>query len=158
MLLDIKTLVLLFCFFVANYTFGQTYKKKKTTFFTLCGKVTELRGNYMPDPDAPQKAQQTTGTGVQREVYFFAPASSGEGQTESGCFKKVNAIFIKKVKTDVQGNYCIRLPKGSYSVFTKEAEGFFANKSDADGILNPVQINTNMPANYNLVISNKATF
>jgi hypothetical protein len=154
----LKVLFLGICLGFCHWGHAQKSAKKKVNFVSLCGKVTELKGNHMPDPDAPQTTHETAGTGVQRMVYFFAPASTGTGATGTGFFKKVDAIFIKKVKTDTQGNYCIRLPKGSYSVFTKEAEGFYANKTDGEGILNPVLITTAKPANFDLVISHQASF
>jgi len=52
----------------------------------------------------------------------------------------VNTRLVKVVDTDSTGHFCVCLPEGRYSLFTRSGEGYFASRRDVDNNLAPVEV------------------
>jgi len=114
----------------------------------------------MPGP-ADQTSRGTI-TPVVREVYIYqatalqdvVPSSNSEGQF----FSSINTELITLVTSDSTGFYQAQLPTGTYSVFIKENEEFYANHFDADFTINPVTVEENKTTKLQIDITYAATF
>ncbi len=130
--------------------------KKKVVYPTLCGQIYKQTGNQLPDPDQPQLKGQL----VSREIYIYklTKVADTEGNGVS-IFTKINTKFIKKTVSDKNGKYCLSLPAGNYSVFTKEPDlGFFANIFDGEMHINPVTIKKGQNPNFDITINYSAAY
>lgn len=103
----------------------------------LTGYVYRQSGNQMPAPNrAPQKPH-----GLKCDLYIYQPTKLNQTSGSSPSFTAVSANLILVVHTDSTGHYKANLPTGRYSVFISTDEhDFFADESDSDGILNPVEV------------------
>ncbi len=104
----------------------------------LQGFVYRISGNQMPSPDKPPSKPK----GVATNLYIFELTSlsqvSRQGQTPF--YSAVHTKLIKKIQTDSTGHFCIELPAGTYSLFTKKDQLFYANTFDGNSYIAPVVI------------------
>jgi hypothetical protein len=132
-----KANVLLICtIFSLTSCFAQLKKGLFSVKEGITGKVTWKEGNYMPSPDA---ARAGNGIGVKREVYVFELINMSGAVKQNGLFEISQSPLVKTESTK-NGFFEIILPPGKYSVFTKEVKGFFANRFDGKGNINPVEV------------------
>ncbi len=120
----------------------------------ICGKVTWVEGNQMPGPGV----KRTEGTGIVREIYVYELTTRNEATQGNGLYKEVSSTLVAKGKSNKRGEYRIKLPPGTYSVFTKEPDGLFANVFDAKGSINPVTVRSDDFTILNIVINYKAAY
>jgi hypothetical protein len=109
------------------------------------GKVYLLAGNRMPSP--PRRPGDTIprpaeGPGVKGTVCIFE--LTGDNQvvrrgTSPWC-EAVHTRLIRQVDTDDKGNFNIPLPPGTYSVFTKKGNLFYATRRDEQNNIAPVKV------------------
>ncbi|WP_229317394.1 hypothetical protein [Larkinella sp. C7] len=125
------------------------------SFQGICGTVLFKSGNHMPGPDRPQPKGQP----VVREVLIYELTKIDQTEaTDDGFYTKINTRFIKKVKSDTDGKFCISLPAGSYSVFVQEEKGLYANLSDGQNNIFPVTVEKNRRSTIAFDISYQAVF
>lgn len=124
----------------------------------ICGTVVEKRGNYMPSPDSPRS--NPGGTPVVREVLIFALLNMGQVDAgENGFINSVrDAKPVKIVKSGKDGTFCVSLPIGRYSVVVREPKGLYANLSDGQNNINPVQVEKDRKAQATVEITHQAVF
>ena len=139
---------------IAGILFFCSFQTKKQG---IAGVVLWKAGNFMPDPDA--KKPVSKGSPVQREVYMYELTS--ENQTEKdadGFYQKIKTRLIKKVKTDAQGRFWVRLPAGNYSLFVKEEKGLFANSFDDAMNIAPVKVQRGKWTKTKLMVDYRAVY
>jgi hypothetical protein len=102
----------------------------------ISGKVFWVSGNQMPSPGNYITPQQ----GAPREIQIYKVAKLNETDQINGFFTAIKTEFIKKVFSDIEGSFKIKLPPGEYSVFVKEPQGLFANSFDKDNKINVVVV------------------
>jgi hypothetical protein len=101
------------------------------------GQVRWFQGDLMPGIDK----EPVEGVPVKREIYFFRITRTSEAKMHDQVFyNDIQTELIKKIWTDNKGHFRVELKPGSYSVFTKEPQGYFANRFSADGLINPVEV------------------
>ena len=120
----------------------------------LSGYVYLETGNQMPSPN--RRAQAPKGMVTTLAIYEATPFKQAEGT--SPIFTKINSRLIAEVHTDSTGHYIVKLPAGKYSVFIKDGNELFANESDGDGIINPVQINAAKAVTRNWKMARNALY
>jgi hypothetical protein len=109
------------------------------------GKVYLLAGNLMPSP--PRSPGDTIrrpaeGPGVKGTVCVFALTNDNQVTrhgTSPWC-EAVRTRLIRQVDTDDKGNFNILLPPGTYSVFTKKGNLFYASRRDEQNNIAPVKV------------------
>jgi hypothetical protein len=109
------------------------------------GKVYLLYGNRMPSP--PRRPGDTIrysseGPGVKGTVCVFALTNDSDivrKGTSPWC-EAVHTRLIRQVDTDDKGNFAILLPPGTYSVFTKKDNLFYASRRDQWNNIAPVKV------------------
>jgi hypothetical protein len=109
------------------------------------GKVYLLAGNLMPSP--PRRPGDTVrrpakGPGVKGTVCVFELTNDNQVTrhgTSPWC-EAVHTRLIRQVDTDDKGNFNILLPPGTYSVFTKKGNLFYATRRDEQNNIAPVTV------------------
>ncbi|MDZ4716293.1 MAG: carboxypeptidase regulatory-like domain-containing protein [Cytophagales bacterium] len=107
----------------------------------LHGQVFWVSGNQMPGPDAVLSPNQ----GACREVLVYELTSFADATQVGPFFRDIKTRLVATVQSKADGTFKIKLPPGSYSVFTKERSGLYANLFDQYNNINPVVIK---PGNY----------
>ncbi len=132
-------------------------KISKTDNQGINGRVVWHEGNQMPSPDA--SATNSQGQPVERLIYIFQRTTTKDVAPDSGpIYENINSELVKVIPTDHQGRFRVVLPPGKYSLFTKEDNGFFANKMDGQNNINPVDVNPKKFTEVTIDINYKASY
>ena len=115
------------------------------------GRLYLVTGNRMPSP--PRRPVDTTqhsstlrhsasGPGVKGTicVYELTNDSQVTRRGTSPWCDAVHTRLIRQVETDDKGNFTIPLPPGTYSVFVKSANLFYASRRDEKNNIAPVEV------------------
>lgn len=124
---------------------------------SICGVVTEKRGNQMPGPDRPQPS----GRPVVRQVAVFAVLTMDQVMNdESGFITDLKgAKPLQTIRSGKDGKFCFgKLPAGQYSVLVREPKGWYANSFDAQNHLNPVAVKNGQTTKNAVEITHDAAF
>ena len=120
----------------------------------LNGKVLWFEGNLMPGPGAPVN----TGTPVEREILIYKLTKESETEKQEMLYSEINTELAATVNSDENGNFAISLPPGSYSLFTKEEGGLFANSYDGAMNIHPVVVKPGEVTSTEIQINYKAVY
>lgn len=121
----------------------------------LCGKVILKAGNFMPSPDRPTPQ----GIGIARELYVYGLTNVSQTSQQGRFYKDPKTKLVKKMKSDKDGNFCIDLPEGMYSLFSmEEGKGLFANGFDDSMNIFPVIVKKGEKTNIMFLIDYQATY
>ncbi|MBL7847207.1 MAG: carboxypeptidase regulatory-like domain-containing protein [Cyclobacteriaceae bacterium] len=102
----------------------------------LKGQVFWVSGNQMPGPEAVLSPNQ----GAIRDVLIYEITNVTDATQVGPFFRDIKTRLIATIQTKPDGTFKVKLPVGSYSVFTKERNGLYANLFDGKGYINPVVI------------------
>lgn len=102
----------------------------------LKGQVFWVSGNQMPGPEAVLSPNQ----GATRDVLIYEITNVTDATQVGPFFRDIKTRLIATIQSKPDGTFKIKLPVGSYSVFTKERNGLYANLFDGKGYINPVLI------------------
>ncbi len=102
----------------------------------LQGQVFWVSGNQMPGPDAVLSPNQ----GAVREVLIYELTNLTDATQVGPFFRDIKTRLVAAITSKPDGTFKIKLPVGSYSVFTREKTGYYANLFDGKGYINPVTI------------------
>lgn len=123
------------------------------------GQVTWLEGNQMPKvTDQAEDSANPKGTPVKRVILIYPLTKLQDAKMENGLFQSLATEPITEGETDEKGSFSIELAPGSYSIFTKEHDGIFANSFDTDGNIQPLTIKKGEWQVLDIVINYRATF
>lgn len=123
------------------------------------GTVTRLAGNRMPAPNRPTPAP----VGVRATVCIYeltsdsqtvhapapdagaapnsAPTSKAAATPNSPAyFRAISTRLIRQLDTDDKGYFQVEVPPGTYSVFTKHGDLFYASRRDEKNHIAPVEV------------------
>jgi hypothetical protein len=105
------------------------------------GQVIWIEGNMMPGlGDEPQE-ESASKKGIKREIHIHELTNIKDArQTEGVFFDNIQTKKIKVVTSDEEGFFNATLPAGSYSVFVKENNSYFANLFDGLNNIHPVKV------------------
>ncbi|WP_420151294.1 hypothetical protein [Spirosoma sp.] len=148
------------CLFIASLGYAQKPVRKKAAKNIpaqgICGTVILKQGNFMPGPDKPARKGQP----IEREVLVFPLLNISQvEQGESGFITSVReAKPVKTVKSDKNGKFCVSLPIGRYSIIIQEPKGLYANLSDSQNNIFPVNVTKNRRSDIRVEISHQAVF
>ncbi len=102
----------------------------------LEGQVFWVSGNQMPGPEAVLSPNQ----GAIREVMIYELTTVSDATQVGPFFRDIKTRLVVCVQSKADGKFRVKLPEGTYSVFTKERNGLYANLFDEKGNINPVVI------------------
>jgi hypothetical protein len=102
------------------------------------GTVYRVGGNHMPDPHHPSGPP----AGVRSTVYIFELTNIGQviRQGSSPYYTSIGTRFVKQTETDDRGHFRAGLPPGTYSLFTKKGNLFYASRMDDKNNIAPVKV------------------
>ena len=102
----------------------------------LRGQVFWVSGNQMPGPEAVLSPNQ----GTSREILIYDLTSFGDATQVGPFFRDVKTRLVASVQSKADGTFKVKLPPGSYSIFTRERNGLYANLFDDKNNINPILI------------------
>ena len=120
------------------------------------GSVTLATGNRMPMKDAPQRSPR----GIKATVLVYEPTNIAQTRRigTTPVYTAINTKLVASVETDSSGAFIVALPVGSYSLFVKQGDRFYANLFDVnnnialftveEGKLTKVRLSVNNNASY----------
>lgn len=130
------------------------------------GNICFWEGNFMPTVHSDRiadriidifKSRGGTITPVVREIFITRVitlkdmSDSDVGQPRAGFFSVIPAKIVATTSSDKKGFYQLELPPGTYSLFVKEDNAFYANNSDGEGRITAFEVLpqavTRMPIN-----------
>jgi hypothetical protein len=119
------------------------------------GKIEWISGNQMPGPDK----QLTATKPIVREIFIYEATSTKQAASESGIFfSNITTKLIKTVKSKKSGNFCVKLPPGTYSIFVKEPLGLYANSFDSSGYIQCVTVKPNEYTQVSILVNYEAVY
>lgn len=108
------------------------------------GIVYSRGGNHMPAPNRRVDSSapgSPTIHGVRATVYVFGLASDSQVvHVDPTHYRAVLTPLISRVETDERGQFQVFLPPGTYSVFTKKGDLFYASRRDEKNHIAPVDV------------------
>lgn len=133
-------------------------KKRKTPTVTqgIAGQVTLATGNQMPMKGGPGQNYN----GILTTVYFYEPTNTRQvNQLDtSPLYTKISTKQVASVKTDSAGRYAVFLPAGTYSVFVKRGDLFFANLFDSENNISLWKVEEGKVTTVNIVVNDRAVY
>lgn len=159
-LILIALTALIALFSVISTTAAQKPVRKKASVkqnYSICGLVTEKRGNQMPTVDQPRSAGQPV---IRQVAVFPLLAMDQVVSDESGFITDLKgAKPVQTVQSGKDGKFCFsKLPAGRYSVLVREPKGWYANSFDAQNHLNPVLVKSGKTTRNTVEIAHEAAF
>ncbi|MDF2157201.1 carboxypeptidase regulatory-like domain-containing protein [Algoriphagus sp. CAU 1675] len=126
----------------------------------ISGQVTWLEGNQMPriSEEGRETEVNPKGIPIQRLVRVYPLTNFKDAKLENGLFQSIASEPIQEVETDQEGRFKISLAPGTYSLFTVEEEGLFANMFDAQGNIQPIIVKKGEWTLLDIVINYKAYY
>jgi hypothetical protein len=102
------------------------------------GRVFLVGGNRMPSPKTPRNPPQ--GIRAVVDIYELTDINQVTRLGQSGYYQAVHTRLIREVNTDDSGRFRVLLPPGSYSIFTRKGELFYATRMDEKNHIAPVEV------------------
>lgn len=122
----------------------------------IAGKILWESGNQMPSPDTPRNSGKR---GVKRTVFIYELTNGSQATTTEGVFHtNIQTKLVSQVVTDANGFFEIRLEPGTYSIFTKEDQGLYANLFDGQNNIFPVEVKKGEVTTIEFLINYNATY
>ncbi|HXB07687.1 MAG TPA: carboxypeptidase-like regulatory domain-containing protein [Puia sp.] len=102
------------------------------------GTVRRPSGNHMPAPGHHPGPP----AGVKAIVCIFPLTNDSQAVRagKAGWYSAVQTRLIRQIDTDDSGRFRIGLPPGTYSVFTKKGNLFYATRRDEKNNIAPVEV------------------
>ncbi|SDD01457.1 hypothetical protein SAMN04488104_101218 [Algoriphagus faecimaris] len=124
------------------------------------GNVTWVEGNQMPtiSEDIQSSPQKDDGTAVKRTILIYPLTPLADATMENSLFTSVRGKPIAQVESDEKGYFEIELAPGTYSLFTQEENGLFANTFDLNGNIQPISVERGVWTSTTISINYKAAY
>ncbi len=100
----------------------------------LRGQVFWVSGNQMPGPEAILSPNQ----GAVRDILIYELTTFNDVTQVGPFFRDIKTKMVASIQSKPDGTFKIKLLPGSYSIFTREKNGLYANLFDAKNNINPV--------------------
>lgn len=152
---------ILFALIVAILTFSACSSAKKAQSGEIqqgiSGLITEIKGNQMPKVGIPPATPKPVST----MLYVYEPTHISQVKaTEAGSplYTAINRKLVASVLSDSLGRYAVALPAGTYSVFVKKGDYFFANLFDSNNNIQLVTVDSGKVSPLNILINSGASY
>lgn len=151
--------ILFFLLLAGTAFYGcSSSKKLKPSMITqgISGIVTEAIGNQMPMQDAPRPISK----GILTTVYIYEPTNTRQVSQlgTSPVYTKISTKQVASVQTDSTGAFKVDLPVGSYSVFVKHGDHYFANLFDQNNNIALFKVEEGKLTEVRLVVNVRASY
>lgn len=122
----------------------------------IVGTVLQLSGNRMPAKNARPNKPKAISTTVY--VYEKTNVSQTERLGSGATYTAIYTHQVASVATDSLGTFMFLLPVGSYSLFIKKQNGYYANSFDVHNNINVVVVEKDKLTAVTITDSEGATF
>lgn len=95
---------------------------------------------------------------VKRTIHIHELTHINEAILGDYLFGTISTPLVAAVATDDEGEFHVRLPAGKYSLFTVEANGYFASIFDLDSYIHPIIVEDNKWSKVEIIIDYEASF
>ena len=121
----------------------------------IVGNVYMISGDQMPSPDIKREPPK----GIKTKIYIYELASTEqvEHAKEPSFYNFIRTKLVKIVESDEKGYFKTSLAAGTYSLFVKKDDLFYANLFEGNRI-NPVIVPEDMFAHIDFQISYNAVY
>ena len=102
----------------------------------LRGQVFWVSGNQMPGPEALLSPNQ----GAVRDILIYELTTFNDVTQVGPFFRDIKTKMVASIQSKPDGTFKIKLLPGSYSIFTREKNGLYANLFDEKNNINPVSV------------------
>lgn len=145
--MDFRAFIIQGC--VAAYALLPAYPAIPMQQQGIEGVARRVTGNRMPSP----KYHPGPPTGTQATICIFALTNQNQvtNAGSAGLYSAVHTNLVRQVDTDDSGHFHIPLPPGTYSVFTKKGQLFYATRRDEKNNIAPVEV---LPGKITRVVCN----
>lgn len=102
------------------------------------GTIYRVQGNQMPAPgEQPSRPQP-----LQTTLYIYELTSTAQVQpsAQPGFYTAIHTRLVKKARSDKKGAFKVKLPPGTYSLFLKKDNLYYANLFDDKNNIAPVSV------------------
>ena len=150
----------LLSFFIISLAFwgcGGTQTAQKAAIEQgIAGYILEEKGNRMPSPDRPLSAPK----GLKTQVFFYPVTDITQltQLTTPGLYQVISTPPQATTTTDSTGFFSVSLPPGTYSIFVKHREGFYANWFNEKNQVSPVEVLAHKVTTVKLIVSGGASY
>ncbi len=123
----------------------------------ISGLITELKGDQMPKVGLPPAIPKPVST----TLYVYEPTHISQVkalETGSPLFTAINRKLVASVLSDSLGRYSVPLSPGTYSVFVKKGDYFFANIFDTQNNIQLVTVDSGKVTPMNILINSGASY
>lgn len=144
---------------------GQKQESTKKTPETdtgggIRGQVFWVEGNRMPQANqsAGQPGFPPEKKPIQRTLRIHQLTHINQASLGDYLFGDIETALVAEVQTDESGFFEVPLPPGTYSLFTVEENGYFANVFDLDSYVHPVTVTENAWETTQITINYMASY
>jgi hypothetical protein len=151
--------ILFFLFTIsAGFIACSSSKKANSSIINqgITGYITEVIGNQMPMKDAPLPV----GKGILTTVLVYEPTNISQVRRlgTSPVYTAISTKLVASVETDSTGGFTVALPAGSYSLFVKQGNQFYANLFDVNNNIALFTVEEGKLTKADLKISSRASY
>ncbi len=152
-----KILFSLFAIILINIACSSSKKANSVSEIQgIQGIVTEVTGNQMPMMGEPKPQPN----GIKTTVFIYEKTNINQVTQigSSPIYTTINTKQVAFVETDSSGAFTFALPVGSYSLFIKQGNQFYANLFDSDNNIALFTVEEGKLTQVSLQINNSATY
>ncbi|MFH2067219.1 MAG: carboxypeptidase regulatory-like domain-containing protein [Pseudomonadota bacterium] len=137
---------------------GDRSPEKVTISQGVWGNVWFWEGNHMPTTD--ENAVSGTITPVEREIYIHEATTIHDVSSaqDYSFYSEIHTPLMATTVSDADGFFQASLQPGSYSIFVKENNLFYAALFSGTGEINPVTVGQDTVQKVQIDITYQATF
>ena len=146
----------LFLWSAAFGVFSSYLPAKKNRNQGIEGMVYRISGNHMPSPGVKKPAPK----GIRTTIYIYERTTilQADRQGETPFYSSIHTRLVRKTESDSAGYFKVRLPPGSYSLFTKKDTLFYACWFDKDNTIAPVDVHPHKMTHVELKVDYDAYY
>lgn len=119
------------------------------------GRVVVLTGNHMPGPG---KKRPPAAAGAIREIAVYPLTHLSQVKITGPFYAGIQTKQVAKVVSGPDGTFRVLLKPGTYSLFSQEPGGLFANRLDGTGYIFPVEVKAGQLTPVEFVIDYNASY
>jgi hypothetical protein len=113
-------------------------KEQKTAAQGVRGRVTWAAGNQMPGKNKITTGEESKPVG--RTLHFYELIHNGHVSHQEGFYSIHQFKRVATVTANSDGTFEVAMLPGKYSLFSQEERGLWANLTDGNGFVNPVEV------------------
>lgn len=127
----------------------------------ITGTIIWEEGNQMPmiiPDDVEPTEKENKPKGIKRTLLIHELTKMVGSNSENGFHSKPATKEIARIESDSLGRFKVSLLPGKYSLFVLEERGYYANLSDGQQNIFPVEVKENEFTQVEFVINYKAVY